>query len=71
VSRVIHLRTMHLGPDDVLVATKLEFNVDTVPELARAIDAVEARVRTSVPAARLMFVEPDLYQPDLNRTDEG
>lgn len=64
VSRVIHLRTMHLGPDDVLVATKLEFTVDTVPDLARAIDAVEARVRTSVPAARLMFVEPDLYQPD-------
>jgi len=64
VTRVIHLRTMHLGPDDVLVATKLEFSAATVPELARAIDAVEARVRTSVPEARLMFVEPDLYRPD-------
>jgi cation diffusion facilitator family transporter len=63
VTRLIHLRTMHLGPDDVLVATKLEFAADTVAELAHAIDTVEARVRTSVPAARLIFVEPDLYRP--------
>ena len=64
VTRVIHLRTMHLGPDDVLVATKLEFTAASVNELAHAIDTVEARVRTSVPSARLMFVEPDLYRPD-------
>jgi cation diffusion facilitator family transporter len=63
VTRVIHLRTMHLGPDDVLVATKLEFRTDEVPRLAHAIDTVEARVRASVPEARLMFVEPDLYRP--------
>ena len=68
VTRVIHLRTMHLGPDDVLVATKLEFSASTVPEVARAIDTVEARVRTSVPEARLMFVEPDLYRRDGGET---
>jgi cation diffusion facilitator family transporter len=62
VRRIIHLRTMHLGPDDVLVATKLELACATMPELARAIDTVEARVRASVPVAKLIFVEPDVYR---------
>jgi cation diffusion facilitator family transporter len=62
-TRVIHLRTLHLGPDDVLVATKLEFAARTVPELTRAIDVVEARVRAAAPVVRLVFVEPDLYDP--------
>jgi cation diffusion facilitator family transporter len=65
VTRLIHLRTLHLGPEDVLVAMKLEFRAREVEELASAIDIVEARVRASVPAARLMFVEPDLYRPEL------
>jgi len=62
VARIIHLRTMHLGPDDVLVAAKVEFTTDTMPALAAAIDTVEARVRASTPAANLMFVEPDIYR---------
>jgi cation diffusion facilitator family transporter len=70
VTRVIHLRTLHLGPDDVLLATKLEFACDTIPALARAIDTVEARVRTSTPIARLIFIEPDLYDPNRRRDDE-
>ena len=53
---------MHLGPDDVLVAAKLELACDTMPGLAFAIDTVEARVRASVPAAKLIFVEPDIYR---------
>ena len=61
VKRIIHLRTLHLGPDDVLLATKIEFACDTIPALAHAIDAVEARVRTSTPTTRLIFIEPDLY----------
>jgi ketosteroid isomerase-like protein len=63
VSRIIHLRTQHLGPDDVLLAAKLEFTCDSIPALAGAIDTVEARVRASVPIARLIFFEPDLYDP--------
>ena len=67
VYSVIHLRTQHLGPDDLLVAAKLEFDDDlTMPELARAIDAAEARVRAQVPAARLMFLEPDLRRRPLD-----
>lgn len=60
---VIHLRTEHLGPDDVLVATKLAFRPQlTVTELAAAIDAAEVRVRAAVPAARLIYIEPDLQR---------
>jgi cation diffusion facilitator family transporter len=71
VSRIIHLRTQHLGPDDVLLTAKLEFTCDTIPALARAIDTVEARVRTSVPIARLIFFEPDLYDPERTEREEA
>ena len=64
VTRIIHLRTLHLGPDDVLLTTKLELASTSIPELAHAIDTVEARVRTSAPLVRLIFIEPDLYDPD-------
>ncbi len=43
VRRIIHLRTQHLGPEDLLLATKLEFAATTMPELSDAIDTVEAR----------------------------
>jgi cation diffusion facilitator family transporter len=63
VRRVIHLRTVHLGPDDVLVAMKLEFDpAFSVAELTSCIDAVEVDVRAAVPEARLIFIEPDLYR---------
>jgi cation diffusion facilitator family transporter len=63
VRRLIHLRTEHLGPDDLLVGAKLEFDSElTVPALAEAIDDVEARVRSVVPAARVMYLEPDVHR---------
>ena len=62
VRRLIHLRTEHLGPDELLVGAKLEFDRTlSVPALAQAIDDVEARVRAVVPAARIMYVEPDVH----------
>jgi len=63
VRRLIHLRTQHLGPEDVLVAAKVEFDRSlSIAELAQAIDAAEARLRAAYPAARLVFIEPDLYR---------
>jgi divalent metal cation (Fe/Co/Zn/Cd) transporter len=68
VRRVIHMRTEHLGPDELLIATKVEFRRGlTVPELAKAIDAAEARVRAVVPERCLIYIEPDLY--DESRVD--
>ena len=61
VDRVIHLRTMHLGPDEILVAAKIAVPQTTsAAEIAAAIDAAEARVRESVPLARVIYLEPDI-----------
>ncbi|MCW2600328.1 MAG: cation diffusion facilitator family transporter [Frankiales bacterium] len=61
VQRVIHLKTMHLGPDELLVAAKLAFPPGlSLPEVARGIDEAEARVRAVEPLARQMYLEPDL-----------
>lgn len=61
VERVIHIRTLYLGPDELLVAAKLALRPNlTVADVARAIDEAEARVRAKVPTARLIYLEPDL-----------
>lgn len=61
VARVIHLRTLHLGPDDLLVASKLAFDPQLdFASLAKVIDETERRVRAVVPSARLIFLEPDV-----------
>jgi cation diffusion facilitator family transporter len=62
VTRVIHLRTLHLGPDELLVAAKIAVDHDdTAAEVARGIDAAERRIRAAVPTARVIYLEPDLY----------
>jgi cation diffusion facilitator family transporter len=61
VRSVIHMRTEHLGPDELLIGAKLEFDPAlSVAELAGAIDAAEARLRTALPAAEIVYLEPDL-----------
>jgi cation diffusion facilitator family transporter len=63
VRRCIHLRTEHLGPDEILVATKIEFDPDlTVAQLAVTIDALEVDIRAVEPRATLIFIEPDVYR---------
>ncbi len=67
VRRLIHMRTQHIGPDELLVAAKIEFDGRlTMPALAAAVDAVESRIRAAVPIARLIYLEPDLARPDLS-----
>jgi cation diffusion facilitator family transporter len=67
VRGVIHMLTQHLGPEDLLVAAKVEFSTDlSMPELARAINGCERRIRAAVPHARLIYLEPDLRGPDLD-----
>jgi cation diffusion facilitator family transporter len=61
VERVIHMRTLYLGPDELLVAAKIAVrHDDTATEVAMAIDAAEARVRDAVPLARVIYLEPDI-----------
>lgn len=64
VTALIHLRTEHLGPDDILLAAKLEYDSTlTFVELADAIDATEADVRAAVPEVGLIYIEPDVRRP--------
>lgn len=64
IASVIHLRTVHLGPDELLVAAKVEVtHRATAEDIAAAIDAAEARVRQAVPLASLIYLEPDLRRP--------
>ncbi|MEO7263077.1 MAG: cation diffusion facilitator family transporter [Jatrophihabitantaceae bacterium] len=66
IQRVIHHRTMHLGPDEVLVAAKISMAPgSSLAEIATAINAAEARIRAAEPTARVIYLEPDIYQPEL------
>jgi cation diffusion facilitator family transporter len=61
VERIIHLRTMHLGPEELLIGAKLAMSPSaTLADAARAIDDAEQRVRTAVPSARVIYLEPDV-----------
>jgi cation diffusion facilitator family transporter len=61
VQGVIHLRTQYLGPEELLVAAKIALTPGLpMEDVARAIDEAEARVRSAVPAVRMMYLEPDL-----------
>ncbi|MER5719311.1 cation diffusion facilitator family transporter [Streptomyces sp. NPDC002132] len=79
VTRVIHMRTLHLGPEELLVAAKIAVrHDDTATEIANAIDAAEARIRQAVPIARVIYLEPDIYSeaeaakgPDREATPGG
>jgi cation diffusion facilitator family transporter len=61
VERVIHLRTLHLGPEELLVAAKIAVPATaSAAEVAATIDAAEDRVRAAVPIANLIYLEPDI-----------
>ncbi|MFE7778106.1 cation diffusion facilitator family transporter [Streptomyces sp. NPDC057445] len=62
VTGIIHMRTLHLGPEELLVAAKIAVRHDnTAAQVADAINAAEERIRTAVPIARVIYLEPDIY----------
>lgn len=64
------MRTLHLGPEELLVAAKIAVSAAaTGEEVAAAIDAAERRVRSAVPIARVIYLEPDLRRPDKERSE--
>jgi cation diffusion facilitator family transporter len=64
VEALIHIKTLYLGPDELLVAAKLAFGKSKrLSDVAASIDAVEASIRAAVPAARVIYLEPDVYSP--------
>ncbi len=63
-TRVIHLKTLHLGPDELLVAAKISVERGATGEqIATSIDQVEARIRDAVPIAKAIYLEPDIFRP--------
>jgi hypothetical protein len=63
VERVIHLRTLHLGPETLLVAAKIAVSREqSAAAVVAGIDTAERRVRAAVPIAELIYLEPDVYQ---------
>jgi len=61
VLRVIHLRTVHTGPDELLVAAKIAVAHSTTgAEIAQDIDDAEVKLRAAVPTAKYVFLEPDI-----------
>lgn len=68
---VIHLRTLHLGPDELLVAAKVEVErVDDAAHVARSIDAAEVRIREAIPLEAQIYLEPDLRRAVPRSTPE-
>ncbi|TDC35916.1 cation diffusion facilitator family transporter [Micromonospora sp. KC213] len=64
VERIIHMKTLYLGPDELMVAAKIGVPpCDSTEKLARDINTVEARIRRVVPIARVIYLEPDIYDP--------
>jgi cation diffusion facilitator family transporter len=61
VCRLIHLRTLHLGPDELLVAAKIAVpGAESAARVATLIDEAEARIRSAVPISCVIYLEPDI-----------
>ncbi|MBC7723813.1 MAG: cation diffusion facilitator family transporter [Burkholderiaceae bacterium] len=64
VEAIIHMKTLYLGPEELLVAAKIAFAAGSrFADVATSINAVEARIRSAVPLARVIYLEPDVYAP--------
>ncbi|MEU1899014.1 cation diffusion facilitator family transporter [Nocardiopsis dassonvillei] len=63
IDRLIHMRTQHVGPEELLVAAKVAVDAhDDAGRITRAINEAEERIRTAVPIATLVYIEPDLFR---------
>lgn len=68
VNRVIHLKTLHIGPEELLVAAKIGVDHDdSAGSVAQTIDEAERRVRVAEPVAKVIYLEPDIYRADYVR----
>ncbi len=64
IDGLIHMRTMHLGPDELLVAAKIAVTAsDSAAEVATAIHSAEQAIRAAEDTARVIYLEPDLRRP--------
>jgi cation diffusion facilitator family transporter len=65
IERIIHMKTLHVGPEELLVAAKVGVrSTESAAQVAEAIDAAERRIRDAEPIARAIYLEPDLFRAD-------
>jgi cation diffusion facilitator family transporter len=63
VTRLLHMRTEHIGPEELLVGAKIELVSGLrVEEVTEVVNRVESSVRRAVPSARIMYLEPDIFR---------
>jgi cation diffusion facilitator family transporter len=69
VTRLIHMRTLHIGPDELFVGAKIELIEGlSIEDASEVVNRVEANVRRAVPTARILYLEPDIFR---TATPEG
>ncbi|TDC84489.1 cation diffusion facilitator family transporter [Actinomadura sp. 7K507] len=72
VERLVHMRTQYMGPEELLVAAKIAVSHDdTAADVARGIDAAEAKIREFCPEAKLIYLEPALSEPSVEPAGTG
>jgi divalent metal cation (Fe/Co/Zn/Cd) transporter len=72
VEAIIHMKTLYLGPDELMVAAKIAVPKATkATEIAKAINEVEDAVRAAVPVARVIYIEPDIYVAGSNTSTDA
>jgi cation diffusion facilitator family transporter len=65
VERIIHMKTLHLGPEEVLVAAKIAVgSTSSAAEVADIIDEAEMQIRAVEPVVTSLYLEPDIYDGD-------
>nr|BFE65262.1 cation diffusion facilitator family transporter [Dactylosporangium thailandense] len=71
IERMIHLRTMHLGPDQLLIAAKVAVRAsETMAHVAQAINRAEKQVRDALSYECFIFLEPDVFDAKLYEAAE-
>ncbi|MCS5717892.1 cation diffusion facilitator family transporter [Herbiconiux sp. CPCC 205763] len=64
VDRLIHMKSLYLGPDELMVAAKIALPPESeLRDVAATINQVEENIRSAVPVARVIYIEPDVYVP--------
>jgi cation diffusion facilitator family transporter len=67
VEALIHMKTLYLGPEELLVAAKIAFpRTKSLYDVAESINSLEVSIRSAVPTARVIYIEPDVYRPPVD-----
>ncbi|MGL3151531.1 hypothetical protein ACSS7Z_14370 [Microbacterium sp. A82] len=67
IEKLISLKTFIVAPGELLVAAKIAFPAEkTVRELADHIEVIEQQIRDTVPTARAIYIQPDIYRPAID-----